>query len=84
MDALVPARTSGTPAATVIRFGGPGKVPAATRIGARRNVLPLAPRHPASAKHRPSAAPLQKPNWSCSARPLVRRKPSRREDEHPP
>ena len=72
MDAFVPARTSGTPFAT------------SARSGPSYSVGALVPPHPASAKHRPKPAPSPKPRWSGSARQLARRKPTRRQDEHPP
>jgi hypothetical protein len=72
MDALVPARTSGTPFATVALHGGTFSVRA------------LVPPQRLSAKCRPWPAPFQKPRWCGSARQLARRKPARRQDEHPP
>ncbi len=72
MDALVPARTSGTPFSTLPRFSAPRS--------ARASVLP----RPASAKQRYRTAAVQKPRWSGTARQLALRKPSRRQDEHPP
>jgi hypothetical protein len=73
MDALVPARTSGTPSfATVMRHG------------ARRSVsTPVRP-HRFSAERRRRPVFSHKPRWAGSARQLARRKPSRRQDEHPP
>jgi hypothetical protein len=72
MDALVPARTSGTPFAIVIPHG------------ARRSVsAPVRPqRFSAERRRRPVFS--NKPRWAGSARQLARRKPSRRQDEHPP
>jgi hypothetical protein len=72
MDALVPARTSGTPFATLARYGAP------------RTVDCLVSPQRLSAKRGRRPAPFQKSRWSGSARLLARRKPSRRQDEHPP
>ena len=72
MDALVPARTSGTPISTVPRCGVP------------RSATGLDSTQRASARRGRWPAPYQKPRWSGSARQLARRKPSRRQDEHPP
>jgi hypothetical protein len=72
MDAPVPGRTSGTPLSTVPRFGAP------------RSAGPPAPRRPVSVPRRHRPADFQQPRWSGTARQLARRKPSRRQDEHPP
>jgi hypothetical protein len=72
MDALVPARTSGTPFATVMRHGARCSVSAPDRP------------HRFSAERRRRPVFSHKPRWAGSARQLARRKPSRRQDEHPP
>jgi hypothetical protein len=72
MDAPVPARTSGTPFSDVPRCGAPSSAAASVS------------RRPASIPQRNRPAVRQKPHWSCTARQLARRKPSRRQDEHPP
>jgi hypothetical protein len=72
MDAFVPARSSGTPFSTVLRCAGPGPAKASVppRLASIRQ------------RYRPTA--FQMPRWSGTARQLARRKPSRRQDEHPP
>ena len=72
MDATVRARTSGTPLSTVPRSGAP------------RSAGPTALRRPLSVPQRHRPADFRKPRWSSTARQLARRKPSRRQDEHPP
>jgi hypothetical protein len=72
MDALVPARTSGTPFATVMPHGTRPSVSA-----------PVRPRRSAAERRRRPVF-SHKPRWAGSARQLARRKPSRRQDEHPP
>ena len=72
MDAIVPARTSGTPFTT------------ATPHRARCSVsAPVRP-HRVAAERRRRPVFFHKPRWAGSARQLARRKPSRRQDEHPP
>jgi hypothetical protein len=72
MDALVPARTSGTPFATILHHGARCSVSAPVRPQ----------RFSAERRRRPVFS--RKPRWAGSARQLTRRKPSRRQDEHPP
>jgi hypothetical protein len=76
MDALVPARPSRTPSA-VTGSSAPSWVGAPSATGA------LVPQLP-SAEHRRMPVTFHEPRWSGSARQLARRKPSRRQDEHPP
>jgi hypothetical protein len=72
MDAPVPARTSGTPLSTVLRSD------------ASRSAGPSVPRRPVAVPQRRPSSALRKPRWSCTASQLAQRKPSRRQDEHPP
>ena len=71
MDAPVPARTSGTPFATSPLW----------RPSFRHGLSSAAAG--VNSATEPAGGP-QKPRWSGTARQLARRKPSRRQDEHPP
>ncbi|MGY2743356.1 hypothetical protein ACQCSU_16970 [Pseudarthrobacter sp. O4] len=72
MDALVPARISGTPF-SVPPFSG-------TPLPVRLTVSP----HPASAPYARRSATLRKPRRAWTAPLLRQRKPSPQQDEHPP
>ncbi|MET3921385.1 hypothetical protein [Arthrobacter sp. UYEF20] len=84
MDALVPARISGTPLSAPPVSGTPIRVRLTVSPHPASAAHPSSAAYPASAPYPRRSASLRKPLRAWTAPLLTRRKPSPQQDEHPP